>query len=99
MLTRTTIASVLSVFGAALALSAQAPAPAPTTPARPTKSVVGAQTLTNITLVGCLYQEQSVPGGTPSPAEKAGVLEDYILADAGMPADAKNTTLATGNMY
>lgn len=105
MLTRTTIASALSVLGASLtlsvqALSAQAPAPSPNTPARPTTSVVGAQSLTNITLVGCLYREQSVPGRTPNPAEKAGVLEDYILADASMPADAtKNTTLATGNMY
>ena len=105
MLTRTTIASALSVLGASLtlsvqALSAQAPTPAPNTPARPTTSVVGAQSLTHITLVGCLYREQSVPGRTPNPAEKAGVLEDYILADASMPADAtKNTALATGNMY
>jgi hypothetical protein len=105
MLTRTTIASALSLLGASLtlsvhALSAQAPAPAPTTPARPTTSVVGAQSVTSITLVGCLYKEQSVPGRTPNPAEKAGVLEDYILADATLPADAaRNTTLATGNMY
>ena len=54
----------------------------------------------NLTLVGCLYHEKSGPGRTPNVAEKAGVLEDYILADASMPADAtKNTTLATGNMY
>jgi hypothetical protein len=104
MATRTTIAATLSILGATLTLSAQAPAPAPApapnTPARPTTSVVGAQTLTHVTLVGCLYREQSVPGRTPNPAEKAGVLEDYILADASMPADAtKNTTLATGNMY
>jgi len=100
MLTRTTIASILTVLGATLSLSAQAPAPAPTTPARPTTSVVGAQTLNRVTLVGCLYREQSVQGRTPNPAEKAGVLEDYILADATRPADAgKNTTLATGNTY
>ena len=105
MLTRNAIASALSVLGASLTLSvqplaAQAPSPSPTSPARPTTSVVGAQSVTSITLVGCLYREQSVPGRTPNPAEKAGVLEDYILADATMPADAaKNTTLATGNMY
>ena len=105
MLTRNATASAVSMLGASLtlsvhALSAQAPAPSPTTPARPTTSVVGAQTVTNITLVGCLYQEKSVPGRTPNAAEKAGVLEDYILADASMPADAtRNTTLATGNMY
>jgi hypothetical protein len=113
---RTTIASTLSVLGATLTLSVQAlsaqvaspqapspgqaPAPGPTSPARPSPSVVGAQTLTSITLVGCLYKEAAVPGRTPNVAEKAGVLEDYILADATMPADAaKNTTLATGNMY
>jgi len=102
MLTRTTIAAALSIFGISLTLSAQAPAPAPSpnTPARPTTSAVDAQTLTNITLVGCLYREQSVPGRTPNVAEKAGVLEDYILAGASMPADAtRSTTLATGNMY
>ena len=102
MRTRTTIAAIVSIFGTTLTLSAQvpAPAPSPTTPARPTTSATAAQTLTNITLVGCLYREQSVPGRTPNVAEKAGVLEDYILADASLPADAnKNTTLATGNMY
>ena len=105
MRNRITIASPLFVLCASLTLSgqallAQAPAPSPTSPARPTTSVVGAQTVTNVTLVGCLYREQSVPGRTPNVAEKAGVLEDYILADATMPADAaRNTTLATGNMY
>ena len=35
-----------------------------------------------VTLSGCLYREDQVPGRTPNVAEKAGVLEDYILADA-----------------
>jgi hypothetical protein len=112
MLTRTIIAAAVSALGTTLAgttlagttlsLSAQVPAPAPgpSTPARPTTSGVGAQTVANLTLVGCLYHEKSVPGRTPNVAEKAGVREDYILAGATMPADAaKNTTLATGNMY
>src|SRR5687768_1635821 len=99
MLTRTTIVATLSILGGTLTLSAQAPAPAPSTPARPTTSVVGAQTVTNITLVGCLYREESVPGRTPNLAEKAGVLEDYILADASIADATKNRTLATGNMY
>ncbi len=34
------------------------------------------------TLAGCLYREDSIPGRSPNVAEKAGVLEDYILADA-----------------
>ena len=102
MLTRTTIAAILSILVTTLTLSAQVPAPAPgpNTPARPTTSGVGAQTVAKLTLVGCLYHEKSVPGRTPNVAEKAGVREDYILAGATMPADAaKNTTLATGNMY
>ena len=100
MLTRTFAATILSALGAMSSLSAQAPSPAPTAAPRATTPTVGAQTLTSVTLTGCLYREQSVPGRTPNVAEKAGVLEDYILADAVMPADAgKNTTLATGNMY
>jgi hypothetical protein len=34
------------------------------------------------TLDGCLYREDSISGRKPNVAEKAGVLEDYILADA-----------------
>ena len=80
MATRTTIAATLSILGATLTVSAQAPAPASNTPARPTTSVVGAQTLTHVTLVGCPYREQSVPGRTPNQAEKVGVLEDSCPA-------------------
>jgi hypothetical protein len=85
-----------------LTLSAQVPAPAPSpnTPARPTTSATAAQTLSNVTLVGCLYRENAIPGRKPNVAEKVGVLEDYILAGATMHGDAgKNSTLATGNMY
>jgi hypothetical protein len=103
MARRTITAGVVSALCAAVTLSAQAPratSPAPTAAPRSTTPVVGAQTVTSVTMTGCLYREQSVPGRTPNVAEKAGVLEDYILADASMPADeGKNTTLATGNMY
>ena len=34
------------------------------------------------TLVGCLYREDQVPERKPNIAERAGILEDYILADA-----------------
>jgi hypothetical protein len=60
--------------------------------------------------VGCLYRESQVPGRTPTVVERAGVLEDYILADAAMPAPARpgtppqavgtsGTVPSTGNMY
>jgi len=35
------------------------------------------------TLTGCIYREQDVPGRSPNIAERAGVLEDYILAVNG----------------
>jgi hypothetical protein len=49
------------------------------------------------TFTGCLYREDSVPGRSPNVAEKAGVGEDYILADATTAPAAKE--LATGRMY
>jgi hypothetical protein len=36
------------------------------------------------TLTGCLYNERDIPGRTPNVAERAGVLEDYILAEVTM---------------
>ena len=49
------------------------------------------------TLVGCLYREQDIPGRSPNVAERVGVMEDYILADAqpktsSTSADASSTT-------
>jgi hypothetical protein len=81
-----------------------APRPSPQTPA-PTGSAG------QITLVGCLYREAQVPGRTPNVAERAGVLEDYIMADATMPAGqsgpgatpgatgTSGTVPKSGNMY
>src|ERR671925_144698 len=35
-----------------------------------------------MTLVGCVYREDQVPERKPNIAERAGILEDYILAGA-----------------
>jgi len=65
------------------------------------------------TLVGCLYREDQVPGRQPNAAERAGILEDYILADAMVPnatsarpgatpgatGTSGNTTVTSGSMY
>ena len=61
------------------------------------------------TLVGCVYRERDVPGRTPNVAERAGVLEDYILATVsgqqattpspGSTPGATGTSGATGSMY
>jgi hypothetical protein len=37
-----------------------------------------------VTVEGCLMREQDVPGRKPNVVERAGVLEDYILANAKM---------------
>ncbi|MGH2437634.1 MAG: hypothetical protein ACRDFA_11660 [bacterium] len=73
-------------------------------PQNPTGTL--AQSVTT-TLMGCLYEEESVPGRDPNIAEQAGILEDYILADAttqtrGAEREAVGTTGTTpahGNMY
>ena len=64
-----------------------------------------------VTLIGCLYREEQIPGRTPNVAERAGVLEDYILADAtiadaqqkrpssGVATGTSGLTPATGSLY
>ena len=63
-------------------------APQPGAPPAPTQAVpAAAGERGSTTLVGCLYTEDQVPGRKPNVVERAGVLEDYILADVG-PAPA-----------
>jgi len=42
------------------------------------------------TMVGCLYREQDIPGRSPNVAERVGVMEDYILADAQPKASSSS---------
>ena len=56
------------------------PPPAPQTDTRAASAQVQAATLT-----GCLYLRADIPGRTPNVVERAGVLEDYILAETTMP--------------
>ena len=72
------------LFVAALAAAqgaAQPQNPPAQTPQTPQPPGATAQQPTT-TLVGCLYREDQVPGRKPNVAERAGILEDYILADA-----------------
>lgn len=80
--------ALCSTAALAAAQAGQQPAPRP----QPGDAVVRA----TITLVGCLYSEAQVPGRTPNVVERAGVLEDYILADAGAPTARAGTSGATG---
>jgi hypothetical protein len=120
------IAGTLAMACATGILAAQAPSSpaaqqppaggaAPTAPASPVAAPVQAPASTqagSTTLTGCLYRENQIPGRTPNVAERAGVLEDYILADAssaspqaarpGATAGATGTSGSTpsaGNMY
>ena len=48
------------------------------------------------TLTGCVYQEKDVPGRAPNPAERVGILEDYILAEVS-PAEAAKPAGTSGS--
>lgn len=109
------IVGMLALFSTAALAASQAPqnprqqtAPRPN-PQTPAPTATAGQTTT--TLVGCLYREAQVPGRTPNVIERAGVLEDYILADATMTAGqarpgatpgatgTSGTVPTSGNMY
>jgi hypothetical protein len=102
----------ISAIGALVATTALTAGQAPQTAPRPAAEPPAATTQqAPTTLVGCLYREEQVPGRTPNVAERAGVLEDYILADAAAPSGqakpgavpgavgTSGTTPSTGNMY
>lgn len=102
--------SAAATLGVAQAIAQQqATPPSPTSQSQPTAMTPQAATTT---LVGCLYREQDVPGRQPNVAERTGVMEDYILADArtaeqsgsatgtsGSATGTSGTTPAAGKMY
>ena len=85
------------------ALSAQAASQDPTQ--QPPATAASAQEH-SVTVEGCLVREKDVPGRQPNTAERAGVMEDFILTNAKIvkgghtPPDAAATattgTTATG---
>ena len=102
--------SVIASAQAPQGSSQQAPSTQPKvqTPATQPPPTAAAQKAA-ATLTGCLYRENQIPGRKPNIAEKAGVLEDYILADAsasgaqpstpGAPPQATGTSGTRGSMY
>ena len=52
-----------------------------------------AQASTSFT--GCVYREKDVPGRAPNVAERAGIAEDYILAEI-RPAGASSSAASVG---
>ena len=93
-----TIAALPLLFVAGLAAQQPAsPSTQPPQPATRTPSATASQGTT--TLTGCLYREDQIPGRKPNVAEKAGMMEDYILAGAtagGSDAKPGATPGATG---
>jgi hypothetical protein len=49
----------------------------------------------NVTVQGCVYKEADIPGRNPNVAERAGVLEDYILVASPDPSSATAGTTGT----
>jgi hypothetical protein len=81
-MSRNVFGGAVLALGLTTALAAQNPPaqpPTQTPPAGQQESMAQAKT---VTLEGCLVREKDVPGRTPNPAERAGVMEDYILTDA-----------------
>ena len=113
MINKRIIVGTFVVFSTAALAAAQEPRASgqPQTAPRPQAPAAAATHQPSTTLVGCLYREEQVPGRKPNVAERAGVLEDYILTDAMMPggqprtgatagaAGTSGTMPATGNMY
>ena len=82
------IGTALAIVCSTAALAGQTPA---TTPTQQPTAKQGATT----TLSGCVYREKDVPGRAPNVAERAGVLEDYILAEITPKADTAASPTST----
>jgi hypothetical protein len=73
--------ALIALTGSGAIISAQAPTQAPGAPAPQAPKASVAEKTATTTVVGCVYREKDVPGRAPNVAERAGVLEDYILAE------------------
>jgi hypothetical protein len=69
--------SAVGVLALTVGVAAQNP---PATPQTPPQTPAASSPVA--TVEGCLVREQDVPGRAPNAAERAGVLEDYILTSA-----------------
>ena len=79
------IAPIMAIAcGVILSAQAQPPA-APQQPGETRQTSAAAATTT---ITGCVYQEKNVPGRSPNVAERAGILEDYILASVSPSAQS-----------
>lgn len=91
---KTTIVATALAVTCAGALSAQTPPPTQTPQQQTAAQQPNQDQVT--TLTGCVYREQDIPGRAPNVAERAGILEDYILAEISPSTAAAGTAGATG---
>lgn len=110
MLRRFALTGALAAMCAGVAI-AQSPGQTPgQTPGQPTGQTPTTQQDTTrerasqqagmTTVSGCVYREQDVPGRSPNIAERAGMGEDYILADikpGGSQAGASASQALSGH--
>jgi hypothetical protein len=71
-------------FAGMFVLAAGLAAQEPVYPQPPSRTPVAPEQKATVTVEGCLVREQDVPGRKPNVAERAGILEDYILTNAKM---------------
>jgi hypothetical protein len=84
--------AALACFGTAMAAQTPSGSQGTGTSAAQTSPAADKGTTT---LTGCVYREKDVPSRAPNVAERAGVLEDYILADV-KPSASASAGSATG---
>jgi hypothetical protein len=95
MLKRYVLSSALAILGAAVGASAQGTGTGAGQQQPPAQQPAMEQPASK-TIEGCVYREQDVPGRAPNVAERAGVLEDYILVADAAGAGAVGTSGTAG---
>ena len=99
MLKRYLFAGTIALASAGVAVGAQTPTTPQQNPNEPRTTQTEPQAQKQgktTTLVGCVYRERDVPGRSPNVAERAGVLEDYILANVQMGDVSSQSERTTG---
>jgi hypothetical protein len=97
MMTRAIFSGACALLCAGVLTSAQVPQGSQQRPGQPTQTeprAAAADQQRTTTLTGCLYREDQIPGRSPNVAERAGLGEDFILADATMASEASRTSSA-----
>jgi hypothetical protein len=94
------MSGVAAVFAMSMAsVGAQTPQNPPQQTQPPTQNPTQQSSATQeatTTLTGCVYKEADIPGRTPNVAERAGVMEDYILVTAAASAGTAGATGTSG---